>query len=225
LLRTRSLDPAVTTRALDSIERNARLEAELIDNLLDVARLITGRVHLHVDRVDPRDVVSAAIATITVAATAKHITVSTDIAVDAGWIAGDRERLVQVVWHLLANAIKVTPRGGRVDVHVARAGEHRVRLDVRDTGRGIAADFLPFVFDRFRQAEPPFRRVGLGLGLAIVRHLVELHGGTVSVASAGEGRGATFTVELPRAADAGDADAGAAGADGGGLEMVQRSSG
>jgi PAS domain S-box-containing protein len=198
LLRTRALEPAMTARALDSIERNAKLQAQLIDDLLDVSRIITGRLRLDVRPVDLAGVITAAVETVRAAGDAKGIVITATLAPEATRIAGDPDRLLQIVWNLLSNAIKFTPAGGRVDIDLSLAGDDRARISVRDTGKGISPQFLPFVFTRFRQAETLSGRSGLGLGLAIVRHLVELHGGTAAVASAGEGQGTTFTIEFPR---------------------------
>jgi signal transduction histidine kinase len=198
LLRTGALDEAARTRALETLERNTRLQAQLIEDLLDVSHIITGRMRLEVHPVTPGSVISAAVEAVRPAAEAKSIRIEAHTDPAAGPVAGDTDRLQQVVWNLLSNAVKFTPRGGRVDVHLAVVDGH-VRLQVCDTGRGISAEFLPHLFERFQQAEGPVSRSapGLGLGLAIVRHLVELHGGTVRAESEGEGRGATFTVELP----------------------------
>jgi len=215
-------DPA--TRAedlqegLDTIERNAKVQAQLIEDLLDVSRIISGKLRLDVLPVDMAAVIRAAVGSVAPAADAKDVRIEQDL--DAGVttaIHGDPNRLQQVVWNLLSNAVKFTPRGGRVSVSLARVESH-VEVTVADTGRGIEPAFLPYVFERFRQADASSKRAqgGLGLGLAIVRQLVELHGGAVEAHSAGANRGATFTVRLPvgalRAApgDAGDSDQAAA---------------
>ena len=203
LLRTSKLNEEQRAHALDVIERNIGAQTQLVEDLLDISRIVTGRMRLSVHPVDLEAVVNAAIDSVGPAATAKDIRLQSSIDLPGGRVHGDPDRLQQIVWNLLSNAIKFTPRGGRVDVIVRRAGGH-AELTVADNGQGITADFLPHVFDRFRQADStPTRNFGgLGLGLAIVRHLAELHGGTVSVASEGEGRGATFTLRLPAGAPA-----------------------
>ena len=198
LIRSGDIDEANYAVALETIERNARLQARLIDDLLDVSRIITGNLHLELRPIDLWPVVEAARDAVRPTAEAKDIQMRTSLAPSRCSIKGDSNRLRQVVWNLLLNAIKFTPRGGSVstDLH---CNEASVILTVSDTGEGIDADFLPHVFDRFRQAEGSIsrRQGGLGLGLAVVRHLVELHGGSVSASSEGKGKGATFTVELP----------------------------
>jgi len=198
MLRSGRLDPPTVQRALDALDRNIRAQVQLIDDLLDVSRIISGKLRLDIGAVDLGAVVEAAVDATRPAATAKDISIAVHVDPLAGPVPGDADRLQQVVWNLLSNAIKFTPNGGRVLVQV-EALEARIRLRVTDTGKGIAPEFLPFIFERFRQAESPTTRAhgGLGLGLAIVRHLVDLHGGTVGAESAGEGRGSTFTVELP----------------------------
>ncbi|HZG50731.1 MAG TPA: PAS domain S-box protein [Pyrinomonadaceae bacterium] len=198
LLQASDFDEAARTRALRTIERNAQAQTQLIDDLLDTSRIITGKLRLDVRPVDLASVVTAAAETARPAAAARDIRLQTLLDPQAGPISGDPDRLQQVVWNLLSNAIKFTPKGGRVQVRLERVDSH-VEVTVADTGRGIAAEFLPHVFDRFRQADQTTTRThgGLGLGLAIVRQLVELHGGSVQVESAGEGRGTSFTVSLP----------------------------
>jgi signal transduction histidine kinase/ActR/RegA family two-component response regulator len=198
MLRAGTLDAAMISRALESIQRSARSQAQLIEDLLDVSRIISGKLRLDVRQTEPVPVIEAAIDTVRPAAEAKQIRLQSTLDPNAGPVSGDPQRLQQVVWNLLANAIKFTPREGRIQVSLRRVGSH-VEISVADTGKGIRADFLPRIFERFSQADSSSTRTvgGLGLGLAIVRHLVELHGGTVDVASPGEGRGATFTVELP----------------------------
>jgi len=191
-------EPGMIARALETIERNARAQKQLIEDLLDVSRIITGKLKLEIAAVDLRAMVDAALETVKVAAEAKSLQIGVGIGADVPPIAADATRLQQVVWNLLANAVKFTPPGGRIDVGVqCREGE--VRLSVHDTGQGIEPDFLPYVFDRFRQQDGSItrRHGGLGLGLAIVRHIAELHGGYASAASEGEGRGACFEVVLP----------------------------
>jgi PAS domain S-box-containing protein len=184
--------------ALETMVRNAHAQARLVDDLLDVSRIITGRFHINARPVEVRPLVEASVDGVRPAAEAKGIFLSTLLGRDVGVVSGDPDRLQQVLWNLLSNAVKFTPPGGRVEVELRRAGRQAV-VRVSDTGRGIAPAFLPHAFERFRQAEQSTTRQygGLGLGLAIVRHLVELHGGSVRAESEGEGRGATFTVELP----------------------------
>ncbi len=198
LLREGHLDAAATQRALEAIERNARLQARIVEDLLDVSRVITGKLRLNVRPIALAPVIQAAIESVGPAAEARGIVLEAGLGPEVGLISGDPERLQQVVWNLLANAIKFTPRGGRVEVRVAHVGEH-VRLTVNDNGAGIKPASLPRLFERFWQADSSTTRTqgGLGLGLAVVRHLVELHGGTVRAESEGEARGATFTVTLP----------------------------
>lgn len=187
-----------TRRGLEIIARNARAQAKLIDDLLDMNRIVSGKVRLDVQRLDLAAVVEAALESARPSAEAKSITVERTVDPHAGPVFGDPGRLQQVIWNLLANAVKFTPRGGRVEIAVRRAGA-QVEMFVRDTGIGISAAFLPHLFERFRQADSTTTRHygGLGLGLAIVKELVELHGGTVRAESAGENRGATFVVSLP----------------------------
>jgi len=200
LLRGGKLDQARVARALGAIERNAKLQVQLIEDLLDVSRLITGKLCLESTPVDLVTVVDAAVDSVRESAAAKGVALETQL--DApGPLAGDGARLQQVVWNLLSNAIKFTPRNGRVTIRLERTGAE-AELRVSDTGRGIASEFLPHIFDCFRQADSSSTRIhgGLGLGLAIVRHLVELHGGNVQAESAGVNEGATFTVRLPLSA-------------------------
>ncbi len=200
LLRTGKLDPGATERALAAVERAARSQARLIEDLLDVSRVTSGKLRLDVRQIELSPVVEAAVESVRPAADAKGIRFALVLDRNAGMVSGDAERLQQVVWNLVSNAIKFTPRGGRVQVRLQAVNSH-VELAVSDTGQGIPADFLPHVFERFRQADSSSTRAhgGLGLGLAIVRHLVELHGGRVHAESAGEGKGSTFIVELPLA--------------------------
>ncbi len=195
-------DEALVARALDAIVRNSDVQVQLIDDLLDLSRIASGKMRLDVKSLDMEDVVRGALDAVRPAADAKLIHIETVLDPGAGLVHGDPSRLQQVVWNLAMNAVKFTPRGGRVLLLLRRADDH-VELVVRDTGQGIAPDVLPHVFERFRQADSSStrRHGGLGLGLALVRHLVELHGGEVAASSEGEGRGATFTVALP-AADA-----------------------
>jgi signal transduction histidine kinase/ActR/RegA family two-component response regulator len=198
LLRTVRLDDATRSQALDSIERNALTQKRLIDDLLDVSRIITGKLRLDVWEVDLAKVIREAVEVVRPAADANDIGIVADLDESASPVSGDAGRLQQVVWNLLFNAVKFTPPGGRVEVRLGRDGA-RALVSVSDTGCGLAPDFLPHVFDRFRQADggTTRRHGGLGLGLAIVRHLVEAHGGAVSAESAGEGEGATFSFTLP----------------------------
>ena len=202
MLHSGRMDAAEAAHAVEVIERNARLQAQLVDDLLDVSRVIAGRFRLDVRPVQLAPVVEAAVEAMRPAADAKRIRVEASLDPSAGPVSGDAARLQQVVWNLLSNAIKFTPEGGRVEVRLARVGTH-AEVVVSDTGAGINPEFLPFVFERFRQADMSHTRAhgGLGLGLGIARHLVELHGGAVEAASEGEGRGATFTVRLPLAAE------------------------
>ncbi|MEW5856113.1 MAG: ATP-binding protein, partial [Cyanobacteriota bacterium] len=198
MLRTQKLNAATTARALETIERNAKLQADLIEDLLDVSRMIRGKLSLNVCPVNLIPIVQAAMETVHLAAAAKSIRLESVLNPAVGLILGDPNRLQQIVWNLLSNAIKFTPSGGRVEIKLDCTDSH-AQIEVSDTGKGIEADFLPYVFERFRQADSTSTRsqTGLGLGLAIVRHLTELHGGTVRVDSPGEGQGAIFTVKLP----------------------------
>ena len=198
LLRTRRLDEATQERALETIERNARAQKRLIEDLLDVSRIVTGKVALELVTVDPRRVVEAALETMHPAAQAKGLKILPLLDTGAGTVRGDFARLQQVVCNLLSNAIKFTDAGGHVEVCLARRNGE-VEISVADSGQGIKPEFLPLVFDRFRQEDGSIsrRHGGLGLGLAIVRHLVELHAGSVDAQSAGEGKGARFIVRLP----------------------------
>jgi PAS domain S-box-containing protein len=198
LLRTGGLDETTAARALETIDRNAKAQNQLINDILDVSRIITGKLHLSVQPLDPGAVVEAALETVRPAAAAKGVKIEASLEPGVGTASGDPDRLQQVVWNLLSNAIKFTPNGGRVQVRLRRVDAQAV-IEVADSGAGISPEFLPHVFERFRQGDASTTRshVGLGLGLAIVRHLVELHGGTVEARSAGEGQGATFSVHLP----------------------------
>ncbi|MBD1848448.1 ATP-binding protein [Leptolyngbya sp. FACHB-711] len=197
LLQNGNLDEAKTKQAIATIERNAKLQAELIEDLLDVSRILQGKLALNVSPVDLAVIIKAALETVRLAAEAKSIQMKFSLS-EVGQVSGDATRLQQVVWNLLSNAVKFTPAGGQVEVRLAQT-DHQAQITVSDTGEGIPAEFLPYVFDYFRQADSTTTRRfgGLGLGLAIARHLVELHGGTVQAASRGEGMGATFTVKLP----------------------------
>src|SRR5262249_51453954 len=199
LLREGTLGREKTARALEIIERSARSQAHLIDDLLDISRIVAGKFRLQVCPVQLTAVIEAAIEVVRPAAEAKNIRLQLVLDTETGVIAGDPERLQQVVWNLASNAIKFTPKGGRIQITPERVNSP-FEITVTDTGQGIRAEFLPHLFERFQQAESGTTRGvgGLGLGLAIVRHIVELHGGTAHAESPGEGQGATFTVKLPR---------------------------
>jgi signal transduction histidine kinase/ActR/RegA family two-component response regulator len=198
LLRSGRLDEATAVRAVETIDRNAKAQAQLIDDILDVSRVITGKLQLHSEPVDIASVINAAIDSVHLAVDAKNLRLEVTLDPSARHTFGDANRLQQVIWNLLSNAIKFTPADGRIEVKVKRAGGN-MQLRVSDTGCGFSQDFLPFIFDRFRQADGTSTRHhgGLGLGLAIVRHLIELHGGSIKADSAGEGQGSTFTITLP----------------------------
>ncbi len=200
MLRSGRLDEPTVLRAVETIERNAKSQAQLVEDILDVSRVITGKLRLNTAPVDLAAVINSSIDSVQLAAESKDIQLEVTLSPSARHTTGDAGRLQQVVWNLLSNAIKFTPNGGRVGVRLERAGKN-VKIKVSDSGPGISSEFLPFIFDRFRQADGTStrRHGGLGLGLAIVRHLVELHGGTVAAHSAGEGLGAVFTVSLPMA--------------------------
>jgi len=197
MLRIGRLDAETSVRAIETIERNARSQAQLVEDILDVSRMITGKLTLQMDVVDVANVINAAIDSVQLAADSKQIQIEVILDPSVRHVAGDASRLQQAVWNLLSNAIKFTPTGGKVSVKLEHV-DSNVVIQVSDTGQGISKEFLPCVFDRFRQGDGTSsrRHGGLGLGLAIVRHLVELHGGEVSVASDGEGCGATFTIIL-----------------------------
>ena len=201
LMRSGKLDDEGSTRALGTIERNTKALAQIIDDLLDVSRIISGKLRLDVSPIELEPVVAAALDTIRPASDAKSIDLQVSLDPSVGTISGDPNRLQQVVWNLLSNAIKFTPRGGHVEVRLEPV-ESSACITVTDSGEGISQDFLPYIFDRFRQADSTFTRLhgGLGLGLAIVRHLVEMHGGSVSADSPGRGKGSTFSVSFPLAA-------------------------
>ena len=198
MMRLGKLTPANTERAVETIYRNAKSQAQLVADLLDVSRIISGKLRLDVRTVDLIYIVNAAIDSIRPAADAKGIRLQTILDPAAGPISGDADRLQQIVWNLLTNAVKFTPKAGKIQVKVQRIDSH-VEIVVSDSGVGISKEFLPYVFDRFRQADASTTRIhgGLGLGLSIVRQLVDLHGGSVSVQSEGEGTGASFTITLP----------------------------
>jgi signal transduction histidine kinase len=200
LLRGTHMDDARRAKALETIERNARLQQKIVEDLLDVSRIIAGQLRLDKEPMPFRPVVEAAVESVRPMGEAKSIGFTVELGDDPAIIIGDHERLQQIVWNLLSNAIKFTPEGGAVRVSLD-VTESRVELVVSDTGVGIAPDFLPHVFERFRQGDARVTRAhgGLGLGLAIVRHLTEMHGGSAAAVSAGDGKGATFIVRLPTA--------------------------
>jgi signal transduction histidine kinase/ActR/RegA family two-component response regulator len=191
-------DEASLSEGLDTIDRNARAQSRLIEDILDFSRINAGKLHLNIRALDLSDVIDAAMDVVRPAADAKGVRIERILDSEAGHVSGDADRLQQVVWNLLSNAVKFTPRGGQVLIRLERINSH-CELTVTDTGQGISPQFLPYVFDRFSQADSSSTRAhaGLGLGLGIVRHLVELHGGTVQAFSRGEGKGATFAVRLP----------------------------
>jgi PAS domain S-box-containing protein len=198
MLQTGQIDAPERPGALDAIVRNANAQVQLIDDLIEVSRVMTGKMRLDVRAIDLKAVMEAALDTVRPAAVAKNIKLQTVLDPRAGLIVGDPDRLQQVVWNLLMNAVKFTPKQGRVQVQLRRVNSH-IELVVSDSGQGIPRHVLPFIFDRFTQADssPTRMHSGLGLGLTLVKHLVELHGGTVTAQSAGEDQGATFTVTLP----------------------------
>jgi PAS domain S-box-containing protein len=198
MLKTGQLPQERALAALDTIERNAKAQAQLIEDILDISRIITGKVRINTQSVELTELLNSALDTAQPAARAKGITLNSEVPSDLGLLLGDADRLQQVVWNLLSNAVKFTPAGGTISLEALR-DQSNVRIRVTDDGQGIDPNFLPYVFDRFRQADagPTRAHGGLGIGLAIVRHIVEMHGGVVEVLSAGLGHGATFTVSLP----------------------------
>jgi PAS domain S-box-containing protein len=200
ILRRESLDKETTKQAIETIERNARAQAKLIEELVDVSRIVGGKLILEMQPTSLLQVIEAAVEVVRPAANAKGVQLGINADSSVGLVLGDPTRLQQIIWNLLSNAVKFTPREGSVQVFLRREGS-LAEVIVQDTGMGISPEFLPYVFERFRQAESPTTRShgGLGLGLAIVRHLTELHGGLVSAESPGQGRGATFTVRIPLA--------------------------
>jgi CheY-like chemotaxis protein len=198
LLQQGKLDAAKTAEALKTIARNATLQAQLIDDLLDVSRILRGKLTLTAEPVNLATVIEAAIDTVRLAADAKSMTIKTQLDPTVKSVRGDAGRLQQVVWNLLTNAIKFTPSHGRIEIRLTQSGSN-TQIQVSDTGKGISPDFLPLVFERFQQVDSSITRQfgGLGLGLAIVRQIVELHGGSITADSPGEGQGATFIVTLP----------------------------
>lgn len=217
LLRGGKLDESRREHALEVIERNTRAQTQLIEDLLDMSRIVTGKLRLEMRRVDLAAALQSAVEGLRPTAVAKEIEIALDLKADVGPISGDPDRLRQIVWNLLTNSLKFTSKGGRIVVTLATENSDAV-IRVTDNGSGIAPEVLPYIFERFRQgsSSPARKHGGLGIGLALVRHLVEMHGGTVVAASGGEGQGATFTVRLPmlgrRAAQAGEAAAAGEGA-------------
>ncbi|WP_190234060.1 PAS domain-containing hybrid sensor histidine kinase/response regulator [Nostoc sp. 'Peltigera membranacea cyanobiont' 213] len=200
LLQKGKLDTEKTNIAIATIERNAQLQVQLIDDLLDISRILQGKMSLSTSPIDLNVVISAALETVRLAAEAKSIQIQTIVSPVLGVVVGDAGRLQQVVWNLLSNAVKFTPIGGQVTIALSQVENH-AQIQITDTGKGIRADFLPFVFEHFRQEDSATTRKfgGLGLGLAIVRQITQMHGGTVTVVSRGEELGATFTVQIPLA--------------------------
>jgi signal transduction histidine kinase len=196
ILRTCEVDETTTNAALEAIERGAEAQENLIKDLLDVSLIAAGKIRLELRPVDLTRIIKDAHDVVAAAAAAKGITLNLDLDTKACSVLGDSDRLQQVIWNLLSNAIKFTPQGGRVEVRLVRR-ETEAEITVSDTGVGISSDFLPYIFESFRQAQKTQCRGGLGLGLSIVRHFVQLQGGTVHAASQGEGHGSTFTVDLP----------------------------
>jgi CheY-like chemotaxis protein len=203
ILQTGGLAPADQARAVETILRNAKLQASLIEDLLDVSRIISGKLRLELSPLELEKVIEAAVEAATPSAGTKGVRITQELALGSAQVLGDAVRIQQVVWNLLSNAVKFTDAGGHIAIR-AKRDRSCVLLEVEDDGRGISAEFLPFLFERFRQAEQPLARArgsGLGLGLAIVRYLVEAHHGEVHAKSKGEGHGATFTVSLPLAVE------------------------
>jgi PAS domain S-box-containing protein len=198
MLQGAPLESDMAVRAIETIKRNAKAQAQIIDDILDVSRIITGNLYLDLQPIELAPVLESAINVVRPTAEAKGIQIEVDFEQEPAAVPGDSNRLQQVFWNLLSNAVKFTPTGGKVTVQL-RQVDSNVEIEVADTGQGITAEFLPFVFDRFRQADSTSTRQhgGLGLGLAIARHLIEIHGGSIEARSGGEGEGATFTVRLP----------------------------
>ncbi|MGG6265504.1 response regulator [Leptolyngbya sp. AN03gr2] len=192
------LTPAMQAKAIETIDRNARLQTRLVDDIIDAALIIQNQIHLARHPVNLIPIIDAVIQSVRAAAEEKSIQIETQFDLSVERVLGDAKRLQQIVWNLLSNAIKFTPKGGRVEVRLTQINRH-LQLQIIDTGKGITAQFMPHIYDRFRQADSSIQRSfgGLGLGLTIVRHLVEMHGGTVYATSEGDNRGATFTVQLP----------------------------
>ena len=198
MLRAGMLREDKKDHALETLERNATSLTQIIEDVLDVSRIASGKIRLNVQTIDLPVVLHDALATVMPAAEAKGVRIQSIVDPDIGPVSGDPDRLQQVMWNLLSNAVKFTPRGGRVQIRLQRVNSH-IEISVSDTGVGIREEFLPHLFERFRQADSTTTRAhgGLGLGLAIARQIVELHGGTIHALSGGEGKGATFRVELP----------------------------
>ncbi len=198
MLRNRKLNEATTAKAIETMERNAKSQQKLIEDILDISRIVLGKIRLNTCPVHLVPVINTVIENVRPTAEIKAIHIESILDASVGQVIGDSERLQQVVWNLLSNAVKFTPKGGRVEVRLEQVNS-TAQITVKDTGQGISGEFLPYVFERFRQADGTSTRLhgGLGLGLAIVRHLVEMHNGSVYAASDGEGTGATFTVQLP----------------------------
>jgi two-component system CheB/CheR fusion protein len=196
MLRSAKLKEAETDRALEVIERSAKAQAQLIEDLLDISRITNGKLQLCISPIDLQVVVQRALEGVQLSATAKHIEIVSHL--NSATVLGDRDRLQQVLWNILSNAIKFTPAGGRVEI-VMQDLENHAEVRVTDTGKGIKPELLPYIFDRFRQGDSSTTKTdqGLGLGLSIVYHLVEQHGGTVQAESPGEGQGTTITLRLP----------------------------
>ncbi len=208
MLREARRDEKVLKQGFEAIDRNARVQAQLIDDLLDVSRIVSGKLNLDVRPLDICSVTRAAINVVRPAADAKGIALDYSAQPGLGAISADSARLQQIIWNLLSNAVKFTPQGGKITIRISSRKDRTRRVTVQDTGQGIDPEFLPRVFDRFRQADSSTTRSfgGLGLGLAIVRHLVELHGGTVSAESPGVGKGATFFATFPLLTDRAEPD-------------------
>lgn len=198
LLRSKLLDADETAEALEIIERNGQMQHKLIEDLLDISRIVTGKLQLNLKSLDLAGVIQAAVDVTLPSAQAKHVELDVSLAQNTSLVLGDADRLQQVLWNLLSNAVKFTPTQGRIEVRLENSAD-QVQITVRDSGEGISAEFLPYVFDRFRQADSSAsrRHGGLGIGLAIVRHIVELHGGNVRAESAGKGNGTTIALTLP----------------------------
>ena len=198
MVRQNNFDVDLMRRAFEIVERNARNQNQIISDILDVSRVITGKLNLNLQPVNLSAAINAAIDTVRPAIDAKGITLTTSFETDAETVTGDADRLQQIVWNLLSNAVKFTGEGGTIEITLGFQNNY-AEINVSDNGSGIEPDFLPFVFDRFRQADGKMNRRygGLGLGLAIARHLTELHGGSISAESPGADRGATFTVRFP----------------------------
>ncbi|PSB64323.1 hypothetical protein C7B61_12365 [filamentous cyanobacterium CCP1] len=204
LLQTAGKNESILIRGLEAIERNAKLQTQLIEDLLDISRILRGKLRLDIGKVDLKAAIEMSLETVRLAAEAKGIQIQTEFE-PVGYVSGDFSRLQQVAWNLLSNAVKFTPEGGQVFVSLRQVGSC-AQIQVSDTGKGITSGFLPYIFDYFRQADSKTTRKfgGLGLGLAIVRHIVEMHGGTAEASSPGENQGATLTVKLPLLKDKGE---------------------